>query len=196
MSKKCKILLMNTHTHSKELYSLKLNNQNISVESEVAYLAEQFNSLGNNHALIKSRVKTGRSSFAEILVTCELFMSYESKPLLSSLLLLYHSIVMNRIIVNCQTWTRLRKKDHHDLNVCIQAGIKRIIKSPTSTPNCAIYLELGLIPIEYEIKRRKLGFLHKILNSDKKDIIARIYNDQKTSFEKVVKLTGIVKLMT
>ena len=72
----------------------------------------------------------------------------------------------------------------HDLNVCVRAGVKRIIKSPTSTPNCAIYLELGLIPIEYEIKRRKLGFLHKILNSDKKGVIARIYNDQKTSFEK------------
>ena len=101
---------MNTRTHSKELHSLKLNNQNISVESEVTYLAEQFNSLGNNDALIKSRVKTGRSSFTEILGTCELFMSYESKLLLSSLLLLYHSIVMNRIIVNCQTWTRLRKR--------------------------------------------------------------------------------------
>ena len=100
---KCKILPMNTRTHSKELHSLKLNNQNISVESEVTYLAEQFNSLGNNDALIKSRVKTGRSSFAEILGRCELFMSYESKLLLSSLLLLYHSIVMNRIIVNCQT---------------------------------------------------------------------------------------------
>ena len=168
---KCKILPMNTRTHSKELHSLKLNNQNISVESEVTYLAEQFNSLGNNDALIKSRVKTGRSSFAEVLGTCELFMSYESKLLLSSLLLLYHSIVMNRIIVNCQTLTRLRKKDYHDLIVCVQAGIKRMIKSPTSTPNCAIYLELGLTPIEYEIKRRKLGFLHKILNSDKQGTV-------------------------
>ena len=155
---------------------MKLNNQNISVESEVTYVSEQFNSSGNNDALIKYRVKTGRSSFAEILDTCELFMSYESKLLLSSLL--------NRIIVNCQTWTKLRNKDYQDLNVCVQAGIKRIIKSPTSTPNCAVCLELGLTPVEYEIKRRKLGFLHKILNSDKNGIIARIYNDQKTSFEK------------
>ena len=46
-----------------------------------------------------------------------------------------------------------------------------------------MYLELGLTPIEYEIKRRKLGFLHKLRNSDKQGIIARIYNDQKTYFE-------------
>ena len=72
---KCNILPMNTPTHSKELHSSKLNNQNISVESEVTYLAEQFNSYGNNDALIKSGVKTGRSSFAEILSTYELFMS-------------------------------------------------------------------------------------------------------------------------
>ena len=29
------------------------------------------------------------------------------------------------------------------------------------------------------------SFLHKILNSDKQGIIARIYNDQKTSFEDI-----------
>ena len=124
------------------------------LRAKLTYLAEQFNSLGNNDALIKSRVKTGRSSLAEILGTCELFMSYKSKLLLSWLLLLYHSVVMNRIIVNCQTWTRQRKKDHHDLNVCVQAGIKRISKAPMSTPTCAIYLELGLIPI-IRNKRKK-----------------------------------------
>ena len=111
-------------------------------------------------------------------------MSYESKLLQSLLLVLHHSIVMNRIFVNCQTWSRLRKKHYHDLNICVQAGRKRIIKSPTSAPNCAIYLELGLIPIEYEIKRRKLYFLHKIFNRDEKGVIARIYNKQKTSFQK------------
>ena len=74
---KCKILPMNTRTHSEELDSLKLNNQNISIESEATYLAEQFNSLGNNDALIKSRVKTGKSLFTEILGTCELFNRHE-----------------------------------------------------------------------------------------------------------------------
>ena len=70
-----------------------------------------------------------------------------------------------------------------------KTSAKRIIKSLMSTPNYAIYLELGLIPIEYEIKRRKLGFLHKILNSDKKDekgIKAKIYNE-KLLLKKAVK---------
>ena len=68
----CKILPMNTPTYSKEPHNLKLNNQNISIESEVTCLAEQFNFLGNNEALIKSRLKTGGSSFAESLGRCEL----------------------------------------------------------------------------------------------------------------------------
>ena len=43
-----------------------LNGEKVDVETEVTYLAEQFNQQGNNDALIKERVKSGRSSFSEI----------------------------------------------------------------------------------------------------------------------------------
>ena len=159
--KKCKILPINTHTNSNELHQLMLNGEKVDAETEVTYLAEQFNQQGNNDALIKERVKSGRSSFSEIISLCELFMSYESKFIIPSLMLLFNSIVISRILVNCQTWTRLRKKDCESLTICVQAGLKRILMTATSTPNCGVYLELGILPIEYVIKKRKMIFLYK-----------------------------------
>ena len=115
-AEKCKILPINTHTNSNELHQLMLNGEKVDVETEVTYLAEQFNQQGNNDALIKERVKSGRSSFSEIISLCELFMSYESKFIIPSLMLLFNSIVVSRILVNCQTWTRLRKKDCEEIS--------------------------------------------------------------------------------
>ena len=176
---KCKILPINTQTNSNELHQLMLNGEKVDVETEVTYLAEQFNQQGNNDALIKERVKSGRSSFSEIISLCELFMSYESKFITPSLMLLFNSIVVSRILVNCQTWTRLRKKDCESITICVQAGLKRILMTATSTPNCGVYLELGILPIEYVIKKRKMMFLHKILQNDKNNILYKIYEGQK-----------------
>ena len=49
----------------------------------------------------------------------------------------------------------------------------------TSTPNCGVYLELGILPIEHVIKKRKMMFLHKILQNDKNNISYKIYEGQK-----------------
>ena len=49
----------------------------------------------------------------------------------------------------------------------------------TSTPNCGVYLELGILTIEYVIRKRKKMFLHKILQNDKNNILYKIYEGQK-----------------
>ena len=76
-------------------------------------------------------------------------------------MLLFNLIVVSRILVNCQTWTRLRKKNCKSITICVQAGLKRILMTATSTPNCGVYLELGILPIEYVIKKRKMIFCTK-----------------------------------
>ena len=55
------------------------------------------------------------------------------------------------------------------------------MKVPISTPNCSLYLELAIIPINYEIMYRKLVFLHKILTNPSPNIITTIYNQQASS---------------
>ena len=46
-----------------------------------------------------------------------------------------------------------------------------------STCNAFIYLELGVLPIEYEIHKRQLMFLYRILNLDDDDPVYRMYEN-------------------
>ena len=49
------------------------------------------------------------------------------------------------------------------------------------TPSCSLYLELCIIPIKFEIYRRKLLFYRKIITENNDNIIKQIYNNQSNS---------------
>ena len=53
------------------------------------------------------------------------------------------------------------------------------MKTASSTPNCFMFLELGILPIKYEIQIRQLAFLHHILNLPEHHPVLKIYNEQK-----------------
>ena len=56
---------------------------------------------------------------------------------------------------------------------------------PRCTSVAALYLELGILPIQFEIERRQLLFLRRILNKDCDDPLQLVYSDQlKHEFEK------------
>ena len=45
--------------------------------------------------------------------------------------------------------------------------LRRPLKVPTSNPKVALYGELGVLPIEQEIHKQQLGYLHNLLTADK-----------------------------
>ena len=46
-----------------------------------------------------------------------------------------------------------------------------------STPTAALFLELSTLPIQYEIEKRQLVFLNKILNRQNDDPVKMIYHE-------------------
>ena len=53
--------------------------------------------------------------------------------------------------------------------------IWRILEAPCSTPVEALYLELGLLPINYILKGRRLMFLHYVLNLDEEEMLSQFF---------------------
>ena len=53
--------------------------------------------------------------------------------------------------------------------------LKRVLWVPVTTPNAFVYLELGVLPIIYEIHKRQIRYLHKILNLERNDPILKTY---------------------
>ena len=57
--------------------------------------------------------------------------------------------------------------------------LKRILHAPASTANCFTFIELGILPIEFNIHISQLNFLHHILSLDDEDPVLQDYNQQK-----------------
>ena len=53
----------------------------------------------------------------------------------------------------------------------------------SSTANAVVYLELGVLPIQYEIELRQLMFLHRILNLEDEDPVHEMFINQTTLAE-------------
>ena len=63
--------------------------------------------------------------------------------------------------------------------------LKRIFHAPSSTSNVIVLLETGTLPIEQEIHKRQLNFLHHILTLENTDPVKLTYQEQlKYPYEK------------
>ena len=56
--------------------------------------------------------------------------------------------------------------------------LKRILHAVSSTSNIVVLMELGVAPIEQEIRIRQLVFLHHILTRDNKDPVKEMFIQQ------------------
>ena len=53
--------------------------------------------------------------------------------------------------------------------------LKRIVGVASSTSNAFIYLELGVLPIDYEIEKRQIMFLYRILQLKPTDPVYNLF---------------------
>ena len=128
--------------------------------------------------MIDARVKLGKAATNSMLAICNeaTFGSYR----IEVLMLLYHSVYLQTILSNGQAWSHITEKDISRLRISQQKCLKRIMQVPNSTPNSFVFRELGVIPIEYEIHKKQLTFLHHILCMPKNDPV----NNSQTQFLK------------
>ena len=79
---------------------------------------------------------------------------------LSVYLLLYKSIFLPSMLFNSQAWSNLTDTDIKRLRVLQLKFLKRAIRAKQATSSSFVYLEMGVLPISYEIHKSKLPFLH------------------------------------
>ena len=147
---------------------LKIDEENYVIPSDIiTYLGDIFNSCGNNSDLIADRLKRGMKA----MVTIASLMAETDVGMhrISIMLLLYRSLFLSTMLFNSQTWSKVRQEHMDQLRTLQLKFLKRIMGVAVSTSNPFIFLELGVLPIEFEIDRRKLMYLHRILNLETSD---------------------------
>ena len=164
---KCFSMVMNGKNKA-EPTTLQIDDEKVVLPATLlAYLGDIFNSKGNNDGLIADRKKRG----IKAMVTISALMAEVNLGIyrISTFLLLYWSLFLSTILFNSQTWSNLRKKDINTLTTLQLKFLKRIVGVSSSTSNSFIFLELGVLPIEHEIGKRQIMFLHRILQLEESD---------------------------
>ena len=125
--------------------------------------------------MIKDRLSRATGSTNELISLCKeaVFGRYQ----IENMLLLYRSVFLPRVIHNSEAWSNLSPKDVADLQKVQLFYLHRVLEVPRSTPTTALYLETGILPIEYEIHIKQLVFLKHILDKDSTDPVAQMYNE-------------------
>lgn len=139
-------------------------------------MGDQFNSTSTNADLVEERAQKGKACIASATALCnEVTMGiYE----IETLLMLYNSLFIPVVLYNSQAWCTLTQADITKLKTAQLKYIKRVFHSPSSTPNVITFLETGILPIEYEINKRQLNFLHHIVTQENDDPVKLIYQEQ------------------
>ena len=94
---------------------------------------------------------------------------------IESMLILYKTVFVPRLIYSCEAWSDLKAADCKLLQSAQLKFMRKILEVPRSTPTAALYLELGIWPIRYEIEIRQPFFLKRVLNKKADDPCLLVY---------------------
>ena len=149
----------------------------VQVVSLAKYLGDIISANGCNNNLIQDRVKKAKSIIISALSLCnDLTLG---QHYIESALLLYHAIFLASVLFNSQAWTNITKTQMSQLRTVQLKYLKRTLQVPNSTPNAFTFLELGILPIDFEIHKRQLMFLHHIHTLSPEDPVHKIFQQQK-----------------
>ena len=100
-AEKCELLKIN----SKDDTCLKVNGRSMKQVDVACYLGDHFNCQGNNSDLCEKRVTKAKDSIIELCSLCK-GINMENRQI-ETMLLLYKTVFIPRLIYNCETWSNL-----------------------------------------------------------------------------------------
>ena len=91
---------------------------------------------------------------------------------------LRESLLISSLLTNSESWYNLTLSDIRELESVDEILLRKVLECPMSTPREMLYLELGVIPIRFQIMIRRLNFLQYILFEDKNSLIHKVLKTQ------------------
>ena len=151
-AEKCELLKIKRNNSD----GLKVNGIGIKVVESARYLGDLLNIKGDNSDTCRERHLKAKGTSVE-LCSPSRGLSFGSRQI-ESMLIRYKTVFVPRLIYNCEAWSNLKAADYKILQSALLKFMRTILEVPRSTPTAALYLELGIWPIRYEIKIRQLFF--------------------------------------
>ena len=90
------------------------------------------------------------------------------------------TMLLNGMLTNLEVWHPVSSNQLKVLEKIDANFLRKTLKSHSKTPKEALYLETGLLPIEFVAMQRRLMYLHNILKKSENELIRKVYETQKS----------------
>ena len=143
---------------------------------EEKYLGDILSCDGKNHKNMIARKNRGIGIVSQIMTKLEDVCF--GKYFFEVAIIWRNTYLISSLLTNAEAWYSLTQADVDILESVDESLLRRILEAPISTPIEMLYLELGVIPIRFIIKERRMNFLWYILNEDKESLINMVLRKQ------------------
>ena len=90
-------------------------------------------------------------------------------------IVLRESLFLSSVLLNSEAWVNYSEKEIRILEQCDEMLLSNILECDGKTSNAFKYLELGVMPIRFEIMKRKIMFLQYIIKQNKNSMVYKIF---------------------
>ena len=157
---KCNILKVGKHNdENKDKW--KLGDEEIKETDKYKYLGDIITSDGKNEKNIEVRKNKIIASVVSIntIAACDTLRRIETSVLLE----LHEKVILSALLTNAEAWT-LNISNQDELNRTEIQALKYMFDLPAHTPTPAIIYSLGTLYTHHRIAKKRLNYLHKLLN--------------------------------
>ena len=136
------------------------------------YLGDEITASGSHTKCIKARTSKCIGVMADI--SNMLKMLCLGQYMFRVAIILRQAMFLSVMLLNTSTWLRLSQSDIKLMETSDEIQMRNFLSAPRSTPIVSIYLTFGAVPIRFQIKSRRVMFLHYLLRRDKSEMISRV----------------------
>ena len=155
---------------------LKVHNTIVEEVTEDTYLGDILSSDGRNNKNIANRISKGIGIISQMMHLLESISLGEHY--FDIAMLFREAMFLNGILTNSEIWYNLSESDIKEFENLDRLLLRRILNVPVSTPKEALYLELGILPIGWIIKSRRINYFHYLVNRDEDEMLYKFFMTQ------------------
>ena len=156
-------------THQKDDF---VGQEKMTQKTEQMYLGDIISCDGKQDKNIEARKNKGIGIIAQIMSMLE--STVYGKYYFEVAMVLRNSLFLSSVLLNSEAWINLSKNNIRKLEQVDEMLLSKILDCNSNTSNVVKYLELGAIPIRYEIIKRRLVFFQYLLKQEKSSMIRKV----------------------
>ena len=149
---------------------------------EEKYLGDILSTDGKNIKNVKSRILKGKGIISRILTILDGIPF--GQFYFEVAILLRNSLLVTSMLCNTEAWYNVTKTELNLLETIDVQFLRSILKAPKCTPKEMLFLELGCVPFRQLIMKRRILFLHHILNENENSMLYKFLMAQIRSKKK------------